>query len=123
MPVKEKKCPNCQERFHVVHPENGCVLASLTQVVREREIVDEEKLLQLHENTDVSALWDDLGPIIDKLEEGKYLVKTYLLKDGTTTTSTHMEGQYVCKHCGSSEVVYQQGVDDARCQDCGTWQN
>jgi len=48
---------------------------------------------------------------------------TYLLQDGTKTTSTYMGNQYACKFCGSSEVLYQQGVDDASCQDCGKWQN
>jgi len=114
------------------HPENGCVLATLVQAIRERGNVDEEKLLQMHATTDVSALWEDLGPIIDKLEAGEYAgdddsegekENTYLLKDGTTTTSTYMEGQYVCKHCKSSEVVYQPRVDDATCQICGEWQN
>lgn len=50
-------------------------------------------------------------------------LNTYKLSTGEETTSTHMEGQYVCKFCGSSEVVYQQGVNDASCQDCGKWQN
>jgi len=54
------------------HPENGCVLATLVQAIRERGNVDEEKLLQMHATTDVSALWEDLGPIIDKLEHGEY---------------------------------------------------
>jgi ribosomal protein S27E len=49
-------------------------------------------------------------------------VSSFLLKDGSTT-STYMEGQYVCKLCGSSEVVFQQSVSDATCQNCGEWQN
>lgn len=49
-------------------------------------------------------------------------VSSFLLKDGSTT-STYMEGQYMCKLCGSSEVVFQQSASDASCQNCGEWQN
>jgi len=28
----------------------------------------------------------------------------------------------VCKFCGSNEVVYDQYIVDAYCQDCGKWQ-
>lgn len=28
-----------------------------------------------------------------------------------------------CKHCASHEVVFLQGIKDAKCQNCGEWQN
>ena len=27
-----------------------------------------------------------------------------------------------CKHCGSTEVVYDQYIMDGKCQSCGAWQ-
>tara|TARA_Y100000310_G_scaffold56232_1_gene51608 strand:+ start:33259 stop:33438 length:180 start_codon:yes stop_codon:yes gene_type:complete len=27
-----------------------------------------------------------------------------------------------CRYCGSLEVVYNQAIVDASCQDCGKWQ-
>ena len=44
-------------------------------------------------------------------------------EEGGTTQSTYLEGRYVCKHCGSGEVSFDQGVNDAYCAACGTWQN
>ena len=65
------KCPNCGGNV-ANHPEDGCVLAALIQVIRERQSMSEKELRKLHANADVDALWDDLGRIIDKLEEGNY---------------------------------------------------
>ena len=28
----------------------------------------------------------------------------------------------ICRNCGSNEVVYQQYIGDACCQECGEWQ-
>jgi hypothetical protein len=28
-----------------------------------------------------------------------------------------------CKHCGSTEVTYNQGIGDGYCADCGKWQS
>ena len=47
---------------------------------------------------------------------------TYLLMDGKLTTSTY-DDFYICKVCGSSEVTYNQSIDDAHCDDCDKWQN
>lgn len=71
---KKRMCPNCLTTAVKHHPENGCVLAALIQVLREREELPERTLLSLHAKTDVDALWDDLGPILDKLEDGGYLL-------------------------------------------------
>lgn len=54
---------------------------------------------------------------------GSFDRSTYLLNNGKETISNMMEGKYVCKFCSSAEVVYQQSVDDASCQNCGEWQN
>ncbi len=74
MAKKKRICPNCTISAVKDHPEDGCVLAALIQVLREREELPERTLLALHAKTDVDALWDDLGPILDKLEDGSYLL-------------------------------------------------
>ena len=64
-------CPNCLLPVDG-HPENGCVLATFIQVIRERGNLSEKQLRELHHNTDVKALWSRLGPILDDLEEGVF---------------------------------------------------
>ena len=64
-------CPNCGG-YAANHPEDGCVLAALIQVIRERQSMSEAKLRKIHAGTVVDVLWDDLGRIIDKLEDGTY---------------------------------------------------
>ncbi len=71
---KQVRCPNCQSPV-ANHPENGCVLAALIQVIREREALPETRLRKIHQGTDVDLLWRDLGPVIDRLEEGNYVAK------------------------------------------------
>lgn len=70
--VTAAMCPNCGNSPVHGHPENGCILATMITVVRERGNKSEEELEELHAKTDVNALWNDLGPILDKLEEGGY---------------------------------------------------
>lgn len=65
------KCPNCGGNV-ANHPEDGCVLAALIQVIRERQSKSEPRLRKLHAKVDVDALWEDLGRVIDKLEDGAY---------------------------------------------------
>jgi len=65
------RCPNCIEPIEG-HPENGCVVAALIGVLRDREDHTEEQLLQLHRDIDVDALWDVLGPVIDTLGDGGF---------------------------------------------------
>lgn len=68
---KRLTCPNCAGPV-VGHEENGCVLAALIGVVRDRGNHTELKIRQLHANANIDALWDQLGPIIDQLEEGAF---------------------------------------------------
>lgn len=69
--MKSPLCPNCDQRV-ANHPENGCVLAALIQVARDRGGVPERKLRKLHAECNVDALWDDVGRIVDDLEDGHY---------------------------------------------------
>lgn len=64
-------CPNCAQSV-VGHADNQCVLNAFIQLLRERENLNEARLLQLHGNCSVDTMWDDLGPILDKLEAGEY---------------------------------------------------
>lgn len=64
-------CPNCSSPV-AKHPENGCVLGALVQVVRDRGSVPERRLRKLHAEVNTDALWNDLGRVIDDLEEGLY---------------------------------------------------
>ena len=66
-----RKCPNCIESVEG-HIDNGCVLAALIDVIRDREEIKEKELLELHAECNVDSLWNDIGPIVDALQEGKY---------------------------------------------------
>ena len=66
------RCPNCWAHPVDNHPENGCVLAALVQIIRERETVPETRLLRIHARTDITALWNTLGPLLDRLEVGEF---------------------------------------------------
>lgn len=65
------RCPNCREQV-VTHAENGCALALLIQLVRERGDHSEHTLLNLHYMCDTDKMWDDLGPVVDQMERGDY---------------------------------------------------
>ena len=67
-----RKCPNCAAHPVADHPANGCVLAALIQCIRDRGTVPERRLRDVHAHTDVDALWNDVGKIVDRLEEGAY---------------------------------------------------
>lgn len=68
---KRRICPNCTEPV-ADHPENGCVLAALIDVIRSRGTFGERKLRNIHAAVDADALWCDIGEIVDDLEEGRY---------------------------------------------------
>jgi hypothetical protein len=68
--TKSADCPNCNHPVED-HPANGCVLAAFIRVLEDRG-VDKAKLEKLHAECWVDNLWDDVGPILDRLEEGHY---------------------------------------------------
>ena len=69
--ARKPKCPNCGGNV-ANHPENGCVLAALIQVIRERDAMSERTLRRLHADTDIDAFWSRLGVVVDQLEEGVF---------------------------------------------------
>lgn len=64
-------CPNCGAAV-VDHPQNGCALAALIGVVRERGDTPEDEIRKLHAGCDSDALWNDLGRVVDALQDGRY---------------------------------------------------
>lgn len=64
-------CPNCLAPV-AGHPANGCLLEVLITTLGERMTMTDHQLASLHANVDASALWDDMRPILDKLESGGY---------------------------------------------------
>lgn len=68
--MKEPTCPNCGRP--VTHPNDGCVLKALMSVLADRGL-PYQRVDWLMKHTDVDALWSDIGPILDKLEDGGYV--------------------------------------------------
>lgn len=64
-------CPCCSAPVSQ-HPENGCVLYTLIQVLGQRGALTASELAQVHADCDVDTLWSDIGPVLDKLEVGHY---------------------------------------------------
>jgi len=64
------RCPNCGEDI-TAHPDNDCVLNLFIGVLRDRGM-HEAELMRLHRTCDIDALWTDLGPILDNLQDGEY---------------------------------------------------
>lgn len=63
-------CPNCTEP--VSKPHKGCLLHDLINVVRERGNTPEARLRKLHATVYVENFWDDVGRIVDYLEDGLF---------------------------------------------------
>ncbi len=76
-------CPNCGASTVKDHIANHCVLATLIQVVRDRENLEEADILKLHANCNTDALWELLGPILDKLESGEFSAREDMPLTGT----------------------------------------
>jgi len=68
---KKLTCPNCLAPV-ANHPDTACVLGALIALIRDRQSVPERRLRKIHADTDVDAMWEDIGPVIDKLEAGGY---------------------------------------------------
>jgi hypothetical protein len=65
------KCPNCCAEIDT-HPRDECILYVFMTVLRDRGNLDDEQLAEIHANCAVDMMWDDIGPILDRLEEGYY---------------------------------------------------
>jgi len=65
------RCPNCGGSVKN-HPQNGCALAVLIGVIQDRGTVAGRTLTELHARVDPDALWQDLGKLVDRLENGDY---------------------------------------------------
>ena len=66
-----KNCPNCSVPVKT-HTHNGCVLHELMCVISDRGNLTKKEVRAIHAYVDADALWNDLGAIVDRLEEGGY---------------------------------------------------
>lgn len=64
-------CPNCFKPIKT-HKNNGCVLKALMVVLNGRGGKTRKELNKLHAKCNADALWDELGPIIDRLGDGEF---------------------------------------------------
>lgn len=67
----DQECPNCTSPV-IDHPENGCVLAALVQVLRERSEHTDDQLHTIHAEVNADIFWKDIGAIVDRLGDGEY---------------------------------------------------
>lgn len=112
-------CPGCGQHPVNAHPQTGCVLAALVQVLRDRGEHTEEGLLAIHADCDEDHLWNELGDIVDRLGNGEFSVETgaepeeqtvitmACADEGFTNREFTLVGHdakgkpdYSCKHCG-----------------------
>lgn len=112
-------CPNCGQHPVNAHPQTGCVLAALVQVLRERGEYTEERLQAIHANCDDARLWTEIGDIVDRLGNGEFdaepepeseeqTVITMACADEDFTMrefalvghDANGKPDYSCKHCG-----------------------
>jgi hypothetical protein len=64
-------CANCVRNHDEV--DDICVLSVLVGVsLQSRQSITDEQAIDIIKNTNADMLWDDIGPIIDRLEEGYY---------------------------------------------------
>jgi hypothetical protein len=70
---KAKKCPGCGQHNVNNHPEDGCVVASLIRVIRDRGDLNDSVVNRIHAALDVDAVWDVIGELIDDIQAGRYL--------------------------------------------------
>lgn len=75
-------CPNCSKPI-TNHKANGCMLATLVYVLCDRigEVggpndtpLTEEDVLRAWVTADPDLMWDDIGPILNNLQDGVYKV-------------------------------------------------
>jgi len=69
MPDATVKCPNCLREHGI--PEEPCMLGALASMLGQRG-VNPEEALGLIERANPEHLWDDLGPILERLAVGYY---------------------------------------------------
>lgn len=64
-------CPNCGSLVSD-HPENGCLLATLMSVLRERGTHEPGQIERIHARCDVDRMWQEVGELVDRLGEGAF---------------------------------------------------
>ncbi|HMM79256.1 MAG TPA: hypothetical protein PKC65_04450 [Pyrinomonadaceae bacterium] len=65
------KCSNCADEHRSIP--DVCILSALVGVsLFSRESLNEKQARNIIASSNADHLWDDLGPIIDRLESGFY---------------------------------------------------
>lgn len=68
-----KTCPNCGRKGVLTskkHIGSGCALAMVAGAAMDRENLTDHQIADRIGNADVDLLWDLMGPIVDKFEDG-----------------------------------------------------
>ena len=70
------RCANCNEnhRTFAAQPQRCLVKVLFVHLVNNREELTDTQALELLETLNVDALFDDLGPVLDNLRDGRYNV-------------------------------------------------
>lgn len=116
-------CPNCGQHPVKNHPQTGCVLAALVQVLRDRGEYTEQQLHAIHANCNEDLLWDDIGDIANRLGNGEF---------GTQDEAPPEEQTVITMACADEDFAMRefalighdaQGKPDYACKHCGWMQS
>lgn len=66
--VNKHVCANCMESS-TNHPETQCVLAAFVSILEDRGNLTTRQLQNILENTDTNVFWDQVGPLLDGIED------------------------------------------------------
>lgn len=119
----ETMCPNCGQHPVKNHPQTGCLLAALVQVLRDRGEYTEQQLHAIHANCNEDLLWDDIGDIVNRLGNGEF---------GTQDEAPPEEQTVITMACADEDFAMRefalighdaQGKPDYACKHCGWMQS
>lgn len=68
--TQDTRCPNCLGEHEI--PEEPCLLGALVAVLVSSERLSPAVALERMRKANADHLWDDLGPIVDRLMAGEY---------------------------------------------------
>lgn len=61
-------CPNCGRQLEE-RVRGACILEALGELLQERTGEGDEEIVEFVKTYDVDFLWEQLGPVIDQLED------------------------------------------------------
>lgn len=106
------ECPNCYDPLNAggMHESNGCVLIAFAELVRERGGHTPEQIAELVRRCNADRLWDVLGPIVDRFEEGEF----NCVEDDEITT---ISDRVALPPNRREELIRALALDSASCLD------